>query len=215
MTAKKQAGLSKAAIKRKADKAEGKPVEDERPTSLDPALGSGEADTVERHPSGRPLVRYGPPPSYPDNLEAEQELFDSIYSCALDGYSLFATCKIISIPYSTIRSWAAKDYGVKLRECLKVCEDVRRGALEEKAIDGLTNKDFNNGLFKLMMGAMFPADYRQSLPRDGLPDPNVAIPAGNEFEAMRRITSLLDRHVAIKKGEIVLLPSDAPKAREG
>lgn len=205
--------MSDKATKRKADRAEararGEPVETEKPTALDPAIAHASGETTEsetHHASGRPKVRYGPPPSYPDTEEGEQELFDALLANAFQGYSLHATSKRIGIAPSTLRGWCEKPFGGKLRDCLKFCDEMRRGALEEKAIDGLNNKDFNGNLFKFMMGNMYPDAYRPA----ALPPGDPGAPSGDnggitEFEFKRRIASYLDRKVAEERGEIVTL----------
>jgi hypothetical protein len=197
-------------IKRAADRAA------VRSAGGDPATVDAEppatlaADVV---PAASPPLRrrYGPAPTYPGKQFAnEGELFDALIQCAFDMYSLYATCAIIEIPYSTLRQWAVADYGQRLSECLTVCEEIRRGMQEKLAVDNMRNKDFNTPLFKFMM-AVQHKDYR--LDTGVAQKPPLAQASDGEekagpsdFELGRRLASYLDRQAAIKRGEIITLP---------
>lgn len=136
--------------------------------ALAEAVPDDDYELVPRHPSGRPVVKYGPVTSYPNTAEKEQELLDKLWQYAYDGHSLYSTCRFIGIPYSTLRSWAEKDYGTKLRECLQLCKDLRLGAMQELEHRNLNNKDFNTTLFKFAMQARHPEIYRE--PEKARPD---------------------------------------------
>jgi hypothetical protein len=188
-------------------------VDAEAPRLLDPALlPAGAKPALD----DKPKRRYGPPPTYPGPFANEQALLDAVFECAYERHSLYATCAIIGVPYSTLRQWAAADYGARLSECLEVCADVRRGMQEKLMNENLDNKDFNTPLFKFMM-AVQHKDYRldsgvaqkppAALPSDGAPEQ--VLPS--DFELGRRLASYLDRHAAIKRGEIIALPSSAAK----
>ena len=207
-------------IKRAADRAA------VRSAGGDPATVDAEppatlaADVV---PAASPPLRrrYGSTPTYPGPFASEAELLDAIWQNACEGFSLYATCKRIDIPYSTLRQWAEKDYGQLLSECLAACEGVRRGYHEEMMNVNLGNKDFNTQLFKFMM-AVQHKDYRLSDDKPALNKPPLALPSDGavetpqtEFELHRKFASFLDRHAAIKRGEIIALPAPAPVAKEG
>ena len=205
--------------KRAAASAAAKPAEDEgsaalpalpddahqRPIALrwdDPAHPKG----VEYHPSGRPMVRYGPAPKYPQG-EAEEALCGLIIEYGAQGYSFHAIALKIGFPPSTLTSWASQPYGVKLRDAIALADQYARGALEGEARDNTANGKYNVALWGKIMASRYP-EYRVASGGGRLDDDGKGIAAGllpNDEEAQReferRLLSTMDR---ARRGEISL-----------
>lgn len=213
----KPTARDKAAADRAEARARGEPVTYAKPKTLDPELAreAGEASPpvvlpieedkplalpwdhpdhpkgVEYHPSGRPVVRYGPPPAYPAG-EDEEQLCAMVIQWGALGYSFHAIALKIGYPPTTLRQWAAQPYGAKLSHAIAMAEEYARGALELEARDNVTNGKYNTSLFGKLMASRFH-EYRSignTLPGDA----DATIREGmTDFEFDRRLLSAIDR----------------------
>lgn len=174
------------------------PTRDETPIAI-PWDHPDHPKGVEYHPSGRPVVRYGPPPAYPTG-EDEDKLCAAVVQWGALGYSFHAIALKIGYPPTTLRQWAAQPYGAKLSQSIALAEEYARGALELEARENVTNGKYNTALFGKLMASRFH-EYRSignALPGDG----EATIREGmSDFEFDRRLLSAIDRIKAARASQ--------------